>query len=323
MLNKTQVCIPDIYSDDRIPQDLYRPTFVKSLVMTPVRREQPIAAIGTYWATQHNPTNDEMLLLQTLADVTAVALQRLESTSLLQRQIMTSDTLNQFRKDLLSHLTHDLRNSVIGLHRVTEQLGVNQNVIAPEMLLGVLHKSTKEMMEILGKIIDLDQHMMRDDLAISKVSLPELVQRVQLHFAEEIAAVGLTLSVDFDTSQAGQRFLVAGNVEWLQRLLVNLLTNAIQFTPGGGSITVRLAAENSNAVLSISDTGGGISDDIKQDIFNRFWHGDQHSRYYLGRGFGLYVCKRIVEAHDGQITCHSVPGQGTTFTVTLPLIQSP
>src|SRR6187455_3205772 len=74
MLNKMHVVVPDIYADERIPHDAYRPTFVKSLVMVPVRREDPIAAIGAYWADYHAATPAEIGVLQSLADAAALAL---------------------------------------------------------------------------------------------------------------------------------------------------------------------------------------------------------------------------------------------------------
>lgn len=77
MLNRKAVAIPDIYVDDRIPHDAYRPTFVKSLLMTPIRTEEPIGAIGVYWARHHEPTPDEIVLLQALADSTALAVDSL------------------------------------------------------------------------------------------------------------------------------------------------------------------------------------------------------------------------------------------------------
>jgi GAF domain-containing protein len=76
MLNRQSVVIPDIRFDERIPQEAYRPTFVRSLAMVPVRRHDPIGAIGAYWATRHRATADELTLLEELAAVTGAALER-------------------------------------------------------------------------------------------------------------------------------------------------------------------------------------------------------------------------------------------------------
>ena len=87
MLNRQAVMIEDIYSDPRIPVEAYRPTFVKSLVMVPIRSSSPIGAIGNYWATKHTATRNEMRLLKALADTTSVALENIEAYSNLEKKV--------------------------------------------------------------------------------------------------------------------------------------------------------------------------------------------------------------------------------------------
>ena len=87
MLNKKSVIIEDIYADSRIPVDAYRPTFVKSLAMVPIRRDDPIGAIGNYWAKHYQPSAEEMVLLQSLADITAVSIEASFGSSLAIRII--------------------------------------------------------------------------------------------------------------------------------------------------------------------------------------------------------------------------------------------
>lgn len=86
MINKKVVAIEDIYLDDRIPVEAYRPTFVKSLAMVPIRTMEPIGAIGNYWAKQHMPTAEEMELLQTLADITSVSIENVYAFNELKEQ---------------------------------------------------------------------------------------------------------------------------------------------------------------------------------------------------------------------------------------------
>jgi PAS domain S-box-containing protein len=86
MLNRQPAVIPDIYSDPRVPHEAYRPTFVKSLAMVPIRTVDPVGAIGTYWATHHQATDEEVQLLQALADSTAVALENVHALEKLERQ---------------------------------------------------------------------------------------------------------------------------------------------------------------------------------------------------------------------------------------------
>lgn len=114
MLNGETAVIPDIYADPRIPHDAYRPTFVKSLVMTPVRAQDPIAAIGAYWADHHVPSEGELLRLEVIARATATALVNARAYSAL------SETLER-RKFLLRELDHRCKNTLAAVQSIADQ----------------------------------------------------------------------------------------------------------------------------------------------------------------------------------------------------------
>ena len=103
MLNRQAVVIEDIYVDDRIPQEAYRPTFVQSLVIVPIRSTAPLGAIGNYWATPHQPTAEEVALLQALADSTAVAMENIATLAELERRRDVEETIR--RLSLTDELT--------------------------------------------------------------------------------------------------------------------------------------------------------------------------------------------------------------------------
>jgi two-component sensor histidine kinase len=114
MLHGRTVVIPDIYQDDRIPHDAYRPTFVKSLVVTPVRREAPIAAIGAYWSETREPTQDEVLKLEVMARAAATALESANVYAAL------NETLER-RKFLLRELDHRCKNLLASAQSIADQ----------------------------------------------------------------------------------------------------------------------------------------------------------------------------------------------------------
>ena len=125
------------------------------------------------------------------------------------------------------------------------------------------------------------------------------------------------------TAELNGRLVVQGDAQWLERLLLNLVDNALKFTPRGGSAIVRLARDGEFAVMRVTDTGVGISPDVLPHIFERFFQADQARSQskagVRGAGLGLSLVKWIVDQHNGTIRVESRPGEGSTFTVRLPL----
>jgi signal transduction histidine kinase len=117
-------------------------------------------------------------------------------------------------------------------------------------------------------------------------------------------------------SQVPDRVPVSGSIHGLQRIIVNLLDNAIKYTPAGGSVSVTLRAENDPVEIVVHDTGIGISEEELPLIFNRLYRCDS-SRSQPGFGLGLSLALAVARAHGGNITAVSQPGRGSTFTVTL------
>jgi heavy metal sensor kinase len=123
--------------------------------------------------------------------------------------------------------------------------------------------------------------------------------------------------------EAGADLQFTGDEALLRRLIVNLLDNAIRYTPPGGTVTASLASCNGNAELRIADTGIGIPSADVPHIFERFYRaGEARSRQDGGFGLGLAIVKWIAESHGGAVACTSAPSQGSAFTVTLPRLTS-
>jgi signal transduction histidine kinase len=109
----------------------------------------------------------------------------------------------------------------------------------------------------------------------------------------------------------------------LEQVLNNLVSNAVKYSPDGGTITIRAHRNNSKAIISVQDQGLGIPEEDQRQLFERFFRGTAERQDIQGLGLGLYVTRRIVEAHGGQITVRSRIGEGSEFRVSLPLVRQP
>lgn len=155
-------------------------------------------------------------------------------------------------------------------------------------------------------------------LDMQPVALKELLQEI----CEQIKVVADNHAVSLYPRLAEAVF-VRGDREHLRRLLLNLVDNAVKYTPAGGSVTLSLQSDNDWASLRIADTGIGLSKDEQQRIFSRFHRAtDTRGRDQKGVGLGLSIASSIVRAHGGSIHVESTPGQGSTFTVRLPAYHS-
>ena len=116
---------------------------------------------------------------------------------------------------------------------------------------------------------------------------------------------------------------VMGDKEQLERMVGNLISNAVRYTPDGGSVTVKLAHEEDDLVLTVADTGIGIPEAALPRIFTEFFRADNARKFTnSGSGLGMSITKAIVEQHGGTITVSSQEGEGTAFTVRLPVGES-
>ncbi len=149
------------------------------------------------------------------------------------------------------------------------------------------------------------------------VDLAALAQAAVSQFGPVAEAAGVKLELIAAAAPE-----VIGDADRLAQVLRNLLSNALRHTPAGGQVTVRVGAAGQQAQIQVADTGSGIAPEDLPHVFDRFYRGDKGAgRQGRGAGLGLAIARQLVAAHGGQITVASPPGQGTAFSITLPVIE--
>src|SRR6266850_2956225 len=314
MLNAQAVALEDIYADPRISADAYRPTFVQSLVVVPVRREAPVAAIGAYWATRHRADTREVARLQSIADAAALALENVSLRESLQR----AETANRTKDEFLVSLSHELRTpltTIVGWAKMLRTGRVNADTA--HRALEVIERNADIQRQLIGDLLDVTHAITgKIVLEVANVDLVRVVRSVLESAAPAIEAKRHVLTVSLPAEA-----VVRGDAERLAQVASNLVSNAVKFTPAGGGIEVRLTRTGHEVTLVVSDSGVGIVPDLLPRVFDRSHGADAGvPRKYSGLGVGLAIVRHLVELHRGRVRAESAgEGRGSTFSVEVPI----
>ena len=316
MLHGESVVIEDIYADPRIPADAYRPTFVKSLVMVPIRKSDPVGAIGIYWARPYKARPEEVRLLQALADSTSVAMENVNVYAELESRVRARTAeLAEANRELEAFswsASHDLRSPL------TTVLGHAERLAGSERLDEEQRRGAREIercAQRMGALID-------GLLAFAKARHGRLQRKsVDLSaLAREVAAdCGRTAPGRTVAFRAADGLRAVGDPTLLRVVLHNLLGNAWKYSAKVDRPEVEFGAETGDAgpEFFVRDNGVGFDAAAAKRLFAPFerFHGSDE---FPGTGVGLATVKRIVERHGGRIRAESRPGAGATFRWTLP-----
>ncbi|MEH1795607.1 hybrid sensor histidine kinase/response regulator [Nostoc sp.] len=320
MLNKQAAVIEDIYQDARIPIDAYKVTFVKSLVMVPIRIADPLGAIGAYWSTPHRATPEEIELLEILTDTTAVAIANVQLFQKLTNQ-------NALKDKFIAMLAHELRNPVAPISNGVQllKLKLGETGAVGETVLMMQHQ-IKHLSKLIDELLDVSSITYgKISLNLEKVNLVDLVHQSINDHTQAIKRSNLTVVKDLPNTPV---WAYVDPTRFFQ-IFGNLLDNALKFSKPDGTIWVDLSfipGENGSgsvATLSVRDSGIGIDPTILSELFEPFTQGDRSlDRSRGGLGLGLSVVKSLVELHGGNVEASSRGiNLGAEFKVTLPVCE--
>jgi signal transduction histidine kinase len=317
MLNRRPASIPDIYEDPRIPVDAYRPTFVKSLVMVPIRKENPIGAIGNYWASHHQPTGQEIELIQALADSTAIAIENVQLYQQLEHRVeLRTAQLQAANRELESFsysVSHDLHAPLRQIDNLTEILiQEHGDSLNPESTRLVSHiaDSAKRSRHLIDDLLDFAR-MGAQKIVPAEIDMAAMAQTV---FAE------LTENSEKSVQAAFESLPTAfGDASLLRQVWSNLLSNAIKYSSKREKPRLAVAGvvTDHECIFSVSDNGAGFDPSHAQQLFGVFRRLHSASEF-PGTGVGLSIVRRIVVRHGGRVWAESELDKGATFYFALP-----
>jgi signal transduction histidine kinase/DNA-binding NarL/FixJ family response regulator len=319
MLQGKPAAIADVYVDPRIPHDAYRPTFVKSLVMVPIRKEAPLGALGCYWAREHEATPEEIEIIQALADSTSLAFENLALFQSLDQRVQQRTTeLTQANQDLEAFafsVSHDLRAPLRAMRGFADLLRKDAGpTLAPAP------REHLDRLEQAGQRMDA---LIDDMLSLSRVARAEIRRRPVALDALAASIVRALRSIDTTRhvkTEIQPGMTAHGDTALLRLALENLLANAWKFTGRRDDACIAFVATpagDGEQVFCLRDNGAGFDMRHAHQLFEPFRRLHSSSEF-PGTGVGLAIVRRVVRRHGGEVWVESSVDRGTSLFFTLP-----
>ncbi len=240
---------------------------------------------------------------------------RLASVLLVAQNVTELRRLETVRRDFVANVSHELRTPLATIRAMAETLhdGAKDDEEVAGSFLTTIIGETDRLKRIADDLLVLSDAESRSG-EDTPYDLSELVRDIVARFAQPATRAGVSLSADIPDGLRAR-----GNPDQVEQVFINLVDNAIKYTPSGGSVTVAGEAAADTVTVRVSDTGIGIMSQDLPRIFERFYRVDKaRSRRSGGTGLGLSIVKHIVESHGGSVSVESQFNRGSTFAVLLP-----
>jgi signal transduction histidine kinase len=258
-------------------------------------------------------------LLRTFATQSALAIQNARLFREIEEKSRELATASRHKSEFLANMSHELRtplNAIIGFSEVlSERMFGEINEKQAEYLDDIL-ESGRHLLSLINDILDLSKiEAGRMELEATDFDLPSAIESTLMLVRERAHRRGITLARNIDERLA----MIRGDERKVKQVLLNLLSNALKFTPEGGQIGVQAELRDGAAEISVTDTGVGIAPEDQETVFEEFRQVGLASKKVEGTGLGLAISRKFIELHGGKIWVKSQVGAGSTFAFTLPL----
>jgi signal transduction histidine kinase len=291
----------------------------RALLSVPLLREGEI--IGSLSLNRHTPGEfppEAVDVLKTFATQSALAIQNARLFRESADKSRQLEAASRHKSEFLANMSHELRtplNAIIGFSEVLhEKMFGDLNDKQAEYLQDIL-ESGRHLLSLINDILDLSKieagHM---ELERADFDLPSAIENALILVRERASRRGITLGHTLDERLG----VIGGDERKVKQALLNLLSNALKFTPEGGRIDVGARLRDGLAEISVADTGVGIAAADQEAVFEEFRQVGAAEKRAEGTGLGLALTRKFVELHGGKIWVRSELGRGSTFTFTLP-----
>ncbi len=323
------VLVPDLAAEEGFPEftAAARELGLRGVFSFPLRQgETSLGAFDLYRMSPGMLDRSEMLVAQTLADVLVAYVVNAQTRAVLEAAarrehgaVERQRALQEESKHFVASLVHELGNPIASIVGFSEMLtGDSEDLSAQQQRsVSAIHRNSERLRSLSAELLTLfsvDPAEAHADH--TRVDLRAVVAAARATVDGASTEAALEVSVHVPATPV----VVTGHPEHLERMVSNLLGNAVKYTPAGGSVTCVLSQEDAHATLEVRDTGIGIPEEEQDQLYTRFFRASTATeRGIQGTGLGLAIVRSVVRGHRGTIAVTSAVGSGTRFVVRLPL----
>jgi len=324
MLEGRQIHVADLQAESaEFPEGsvFAREFGYRTSLVTPLMREGEAIGAIMIRRTELRPfSGKQIALVQVFADQAVIAIQNVRLFHEVQAKSAQLETANRHKSEFLANMSHELRtplNAIIGFSEVLGERYFGELTGKQEEYVKDIHGSGRHLLSLINDILDLSKiEAGRLELELTEFDLRSAIDNSITLVKERAQRHGISLKLEL----AQELGIVHADERKFRQIMLNLLSNAVKFTPDGGSVSVTAKPNEDSVEISVADTGPGIAPEDHAAVFEEFKQVGSNSAHKAeGTGLGMPLAKRFVELHGGRIRLDSAPGQGATFTISLPL----
>lgn len=224
--------------------------------------------------------------------------------------------LESMRRDFVANVSHELKTPLTSIKGFIETLldgALNERETAVKFL-SIINQETERLNNLIHDLLDISKlESGQGDVKRVTIKLDRLLDEIILSLQNRLREKNIELTAEIEAK------IIVGDPDLLKEVFLNLLDNAIKYTPAGGKVVIESKRAAGEIVVCVKDTGVGIPEESLSRIFERFYRADKgRSREMGGTGLGLSIVKHILERHNGRVTVESQVGKGSQFTVMIP-----
>jgi GAF domain-containing protein len=292
----------------------------RALLSVPLLREEEIIGSLSLLRKVSGEFSLEVIeVLKTFATQSALAIQNARLFREIADKSAQLEAASRHKSEFLANMSHELRtplNAIIGFSEVLVDRMFGELNEKQDEYLKDIYASGQHLLSLINDILDLSKiEAGRMELEATDFDLPSAIDNALILVRERASRRGIRLGHSVDERLGSIR----GDERKVKQVLLNLLSNALKFTPEGGRIDVRATPKDGVAEISVADTGVGIAPEDQEAVFEEFRQVGTADKKVEGTGLGLALSRKFIELHGGRIWVESEVGKGSTFRFTLPM----